>query len=61
MPVALCSLHKLCPSLLTDHLQLLILLGRQDRFHLRVRVFVYCLEPLQFFRPRERPVVPNRL
>ena len=46
MRVALCGLHKLCLSLLTDHLQLLILVGRQDRFHLRVRLFVYRLELL---------------
>jgi hypothetical protein len=33
--------HKLRPPLLANNLELLILHGRQDRFHLRVRRFVY--------------------
>jgi hypothetical protein len=58
---ALCGLHELRPPLLADVLQLLILLGRQDCFHLRVCLVVYRLKPLESLRPGERWVIPDRL
>jgi hypothetical protein len=43
--VALYFRQKLRPPLLADSLELLKLLGRQDRFHLRVRGVLYRVEP----------------
>ena len=46
MRVALCFRHKLRSPVLTDHLEVLKLRWRQDRFHLRVRGVLHCVEPM---------------